>query len=106
MTTGSAYHLPWTLVASIPSASSEGYSMSRRTLWRALAVVVALAAISPLLFEADLSSSAAGNSRTMQAQLTGLPPMPQAGRTAAFGVATPAPVGFRHLLNAAVRPQQ
>jgi hypothetical protein len=52
MTTGSAHHLHWTLVASIPSAASDGFSRSRRILYRALAVVVALAAISPLLLEA------------------------------------------------------
>ena len=89
MTTGSAYHLPWTLVASIPSASSEGYSMSRRTLWRALAVVVALAAISPLLFATDLNASAGGDSRTMNAHMAGIP-------AAVLGSDTPAPVHFQH----------
>jgi hypothetical protein len=78
MTTGSAHHLHWTLVASIPSAASDGFSMSRRILYRALAVVVALAAIAPLLFEADL------------------PPLPQASRTSALGVEAPAPVRFQH----------
>jgi hypothetical protein len=56
MTTGSAYHLRWPLVAPIPSATSDGFSIRRRTLYRALAVVVALAAISPLLFEANLGT--------------------------------------------------
>jgi hypothetical protein len=67
MTTGSAHHLPRTFVASIPSAASDSFSMSRRTLCRALAVVVALAAISPLLFGADHPDSTTGGSRTMQA---------------------------------------
>ena len=61
MTTGSAHHLHWTLVASIPSAASDGFSMSRRILYRALAVVVALAAMSPLFFEAELNGSACGD---------------------------------------------
>ena len=58
MTTGSAHHLHWPLVASIPSAASDGFSMSRRILYRALAVVVALAAIAPLFFSADLNGNA------------------------------------------------
>ena len=48
MTTASAHHLPWTLVVPIPSTTSASFSMRRRTLYRALAVVVALAAITPL----------------------------------------------------------
>jgi hypothetical protein len=48
MTTGSAHRLPWSLIAPIPSAIPGRFSMSRRTLCRALAVVVALAAIIPL----------------------------------------------------------
>lgn len=59
MTTGSAYHLRWTLVAPIPSATSDSFPISRRILYRALAVVVALAAISPLICEAHSDSGAA-----------------------------------------------
>ena len=96
MTTGSAHHLHWTLVASIPSASSDSFSMSRRILYRALAVVVALAAIAPLFFGADLNGSATGASPQMQAQVAETPPTLQAGRTAALGVATLAPPRFQH----------
>lgn len=56
MTTGSAHHLPWALVAPIPSAMSDSFPMSRRTLYRALAVVVALAAMTPLFADADPDS--------------------------------------------------
>ena len=51
MTTASAHHLPWTLVVPIPSTTSASFSMRRRTLYRALAVVVALASITPLFAE-------------------------------------------------------
>lgn len=51
MMTGSAHPLPWTLVVPIPSTTSASFSTSRRTLYRALAVVVALAAITPLFAE-------------------------------------------------------
>ena len=94
MTTGSAHHLLWTLVASIPSAASDGFSMSRRILYRALAVVVALAAIAPLFYGADLNGGALGEGQQVQAQLAGLPPLLQTGRAAALGVATPTPIGF------------
>jgi hypothetical protein len=96
MTTGSAHHLQWTYVAPIPSAASSSFSISRRILYRALAVVVALAAIAPLFFGADLNGSATGEGQMMQAQVVGLPPMLQAGRTVALGVATPAPARFQH----------
>ncbi|NWJ41826.1 MAG: hypothetical protein HXX12_12760 [Geothrix sp.] len=56
MTTGSAQSLPWTLVVPIPSTTPGRFSLSRRTLYRALAVVVALAAITPLFAEADADS--------------------------------------------------
>lgn len=56
MTTGSAQSLPWTLVVPIPSATPGCFSLSRRTLCRALAVVVALAAITPLFADADADS--------------------------------------------------
>lgn len=36
--TGSARRLPWRLVVLIPSATSSGFSMRRRTLYRALAI--------------------------------------------------------------------
>ena len=51
MTTASAHHLPWTLVVPIPSTTSASFSMRRRTLYRALAVVVALGSITPLFAE-------------------------------------------------------
>jgi hypothetical protein len=92
MTTGSAYHLRWPLVAPIPSATSDGFSIRRRTLYRALAVVVALAAISPLLFDADLGGYPAGDLQPAQAQLAGLPPLLQASRTAML----PMPPRFQH----------
>ncbi len=88
MTTGSAHHLHWTLVASIPSTASDGFSMSRRILYRALAVVVALAAIAPLFFGADRNGSTAGESRMVQAQVV--------DRTPALGDATPTPPRFQH----------
>ena len=53
MTTGSAQSLPWTLVVLIPSTTPGRFSLSRRTLYRALAVVVALAAITPLFADVD-----------------------------------------------------
>jgi len=53
MTTGSAYHLRWTLVEPIPGTTSDGFAISRRTLYRALAVVVALAAMTPLFAATD-----------------------------------------------------
>lgn len=53
MTTGSAQSLPWTPVVPIPSTMSGRCSMGRRTLYRALAVVVALAAITPLFADAE-----------------------------------------------------
>jgi hypothetical protein len=62
MTTGSAHHLPWALVAPIPSATSDGFPMSRRTLYRALAVVVALAAMTPLF--TDLGTDHTRRTRT------------------------------------------
>ena len=96
MTTGSAYHLRWPLVAPIPSATRDGFSIRRRTLYRALAVVVALAAISPLLFEADLGGNAGGDPHAAQAQLAGLPPLLQASRNAALGVELPAPSRYQH----------
>ena len=96
MTTGSAHHLHWTLVASIPSAASDGFSMSRRILYRALAVVVALAAIAPLFFGADLNGSATGEGQKVPARVAGLPPMLQVGRAAALGVATPASHRLQH----------
>jgi len=46
--TGSVRRLPWSPVAPIPSATPGGFSMGRRTLYRALAVALALAAITPL----------------------------------------------------------
>jgi len=46
--TGSARHLPWSLVVPIPSTTAGSFSMSRRTLYRALAIALALAAITPL----------------------------------------------------------
>ncbi len=46
--TVSARRLPWSLVVPIPSAIEGGLSMSRRTLYRALAIALALAAITPL----------------------------------------------------------
>ena len=61
MTTGSAHHRRWILVASIPSAASGSFSISRRILYRALAVVVALVALSPLFFEAELNGSASSD---------------------------------------------
>jgi hypothetical protein len=96
MTTGSAHHLHWTLVASIPSATSDGFSMSRRILYRALAVVVALAAFAPLCFGADLNGPATDEAQKVQAQVAGLPPMLQAGRATEFGVTVPAPPRFQH----------
>ena len=96
MTTGSAHHLHWTLVASIPSAASDGFSMSRRILYRALAVVVALAAFAPLFFGADLNGPATVEGQKVQAQVAGLPPMLQAGKVAALGVTTSAPLRFQH----------
>lgn len=57
MTIGSARLLPWTFVAPIPSATSDSISMSRRTLYRALAVVVALAAITPLFADAKTAGN-------------------------------------------------
>ena len=57
MTTGSAHHLFSALVAPIPSATSNGFPLSRRTLYRALAVVVALAAITPLFADLGTDSS-------------------------------------------------
>jgi hypothetical protein len=96
MTTGSAHHLRWTFVASIPSAASDSFTINRRILYRALAVVVALAALSPLFFGADLNGSATGVGPMMQAHVAGLPPMLQAGSTAAVGVETSAPGRFQH----------
>jgi hypothetical protein len=96
MTTGSAHHLHWTPVASIPSAAADGFSMSRRILYRALAVVVALAAFAPLFVGADLNGPATGEGRKVQAQVAGLPPMLQAGRVAEFGVARPTSPRFQH----------
>ena len=48
MITGSAQRLPWTLAVPIPSTASGSFSTDRRTLYRALAVIVALAAMTPL----------------------------------------------------------
>jgi hypothetical protein len=96
MTTGSAYHLRWPLVAPIPSATTDSFSISRRTLYRALAVVVALAAISPLLFEADLGGNATGDPQPAQVQLAGLPPLLQTSRTAVLVAELPAPPRFQH----------
>jgi hypothetical protein len=75
---------------------AEGFSMSRRILYRALAVVVALAAIAPLFFGTDLNGPATGEGPKVQAQVAGLPPMLQAGRSGALGVVTPAPDRFQH----------
>ena len=58
---GSARHLPWSLVVPFPSTTSGGFSMSRRTLYRALAAALALAAITPLFGDADSSQ---GNPQT------------------------------------------
>jgi hypothetical protein len=74
----------------------DGFSTSRRILYRALAVVVALAAISPLLFEADLSGSVDGDNQKAQAQIASLPPLLQTGGATALGVEAPAPAHFRH----------
>ena len=60
--TGSARHLPWSLVAPFPSVTPGGFSMRRRTLYRALAVALALAAITPLFADAA-EDSARENSR-------------------------------------------
>lgn len=60
MTTGSAHYLRWTFVAPIPSASSDSFSMSRRTLYRALAVVVALAAMAPLVLAVEAKDGVRG----------------------------------------------
>jgi hypothetical protein len=62
--------------------------MSRRILYRALAVVVALAAIAPLFFGADLNGNATGEGRLVQAQVV--------DRTLALGVARPTPPRFQH----------
>jgi hypothetical protein len=71
MTTGSAHHLPWAVVAPIPSATPDGFPMSRRTLYRALAVVVALAAITPLFADVDCGR---GNPRVQVALQPGTQP--------------------------------
>lgn len=55
--TGNARRQPWSLVAPIPSATKGGFSKSRRTLYRVLAVALALAARIPLFAEADGDSS-------------------------------------------------
>ncbi len=96
MTTGSAQHLPWTLVASIPSATSDSFSTGRRILYRALAVVVALAAIAPLFFGADLNGSASFGGQKVQAQVAGLPLMLQGSRTVALAAEGPAPGRIQH----------
>ena len=54
MITGSSQRLPWTLAVPIPSATSGSFPKDRRTLYRALAVIVALAALTPLF--ADLET--------------------------------------------------
>ncbi len=72
MTTGSAHHLPWALVAPIPSATSDSFPMNRRTLYRALAVVVALAAITPLFAAADADGG--GDPLNQTAQKSGSQP--------------------------------
>jgi hypothetical protein len=46
--TGSARRLPWSLVVLIPSTAPGGFSMRKRTLYRALAIALALAVMSPL----------------------------------------------------------
>jgi hypothetical protein len=73
MITGSAHHLPWAIVAPFPSAMSDGLPMSRRTLYRALAVVVALAAIAPLFAAAD-ADSGRGNPQLQTIPLPGAQP--------------------------------
>lgn len=60
MITGSAQRLPWTLAVPIPSTTTGSFSTDRRTLYRALAVIVALAAITPL-FAGLESDHAHGN---------------------------------------------
>jgi len=55
--TVSARRLPWSLVVLIPSATEGGFSMSRRTLYRALAIALALAAITPLFASVDPCNS-------------------------------------------------
>ena len=96
MTTGSAYHLRWPLDAPIPSATRDSFSISRRTLYRALAVVVALAAISPLLFGVDFNGNVDGDSQNARAQLDGLPPLLQTRKTATLGAELPSPPRFQH----------
>ena len=73
MTTGSAHHLFSALVAPIPSATSNGFPLSRRTLYRALAVVVALAAITPLFADAA-ADSGRGNPQNQAIQSPGAQP--------------------------------
>lgn len=68
MTTGSARRLPWSPVVLIPSTMPGRFSMSRRTLCRALAAVLALAAITPLF-----AGGAPGHARKTQRHL----PIPQ-----------------------------
>jgi hypothetical protein len=68
----------------------DGFSIRRRTLYRALAVVVALAAISPLLFEADLGGNSGGDPQLIQ--VAGLPSQLQTSRTAML----PMPPRFQH----------
>ncbi len=57
MITGSAQRLPWTLAVPNPSTTSGSFSKDRRTLYRALAVIVALAAITPLFADAYADSN-------------------------------------------------
>lgn len=71
MTTGSARRLPWSPVALIPSAMPGRFSMSRRTLCRALAAVVALAALTPLF-----AGAAPSQARETQSHLSAPLPVP------------------------------
>jgi hypothetical protein len=71
MTTGSARRLPWSPVALIPSAMPGRFSLSRRTLCRALAAVVALAALTPLF-----AGAAPGHARKAQHSLSIPQPVP------------------------------
>lgn len=71
MTTGSARRLPWSPVALIPSAMPRRFSMSRRTLCRALAAVVALAALTPLF-----AGAAPGQAQETQPRLSVHLPIP------------------------------
>ena len=71
--TGSARRQPWSLVAPFPSAMSGSCSMRRRTLYRAFAVALALAAITPL-FAASAKDGAWGKPRHHAMQATGPQP--------------------------------